>query len=236
MKDVLSKVTQYLFYILVGIVLAWTASLTLAIGFKLFPQDAITPFFILALYDLGALIWLLVFIFKAQGLAQRAIAFIAMAIDLIGVVFLSGAELFLGGQELTEIPAGLGTFVVWAVALSTLANVVAIYAYHLSDPDTASAIRMRNLQDRVTNEALNQIEADVTAQAMDLAAMIKPRLRANLMADLRLTGGTTEPQIIDVIAKGADPVVAYAADVASTPIIEHADIGNGNPTIARMSH
>lgn len=238
MKDVLSKVTVYLFYILVGIVLAWTASLTLAIGFELFPADPVTPFFMLALYDGGALIWLLVFIFKAQGMAQRAIALLIMIVDLIGVVFLSGAELFLGGQELTSIPDGLGTFVVWAVALSTLANVFAIYAFHLADPETSSAIRMRNLQDKVTDEALKQIETDVTAEAMDLAALIKPRLRANLMADLRLTEGTTEPTIIDVTARNTgapEPVVAYAADVASMSAIDGASIGTVNPTTARSS-
>lgn len=218
MRDVLKTASKYLFYVLAGVILLWTASLTLEVATKLLPGDRLTPFFMLALFDAGALAWALVFLFQAEGLPQRAISLLLMMADLIGVIGMSIAALFLSGQELTQIPPGLGTLIVWAVGIWTAINVAAIYAYHIADPEEMQEIRLRSLQDRVTDEAIRQVEAEVHVQATELAAGIAAGMKADVMARLRLPA-----TIIDVTSH-TEQTTSYAAD-----------IGNSDPTTARNS-
>ena len=70
MRDVLKTASKILFYALALVVLLWTAGLTLDLAVQLLPGESLMPFFILALFDGGALAWCLVFLFQAQGLAQ----------------------------------------------------------------------------------------------------------------------------------------------------------------------
>jgi apolipoprotein N-acyltransferase len=186
MKDVLSTVSKILFYALALAVVVWTASLTVSLVSRLLPGDTMTPFFALALFDGGALVWFLAFMFSAAGLPQRAISLLAMVLDLIGVIGVSIAELFLGGQQLASIPDGLGNLVVWAVGLWTALNLVALYAYHLADPDEMTEIRIRSLQDQVQAQALEQVESMVRDEASGLAGVIAADLRSDVLARLRL--------------------------------------------------
>ena len=88
MKQLLKTIGAILFYIFILAVAGWTASLTLAEVRVILPNDPITPYFALALFDGGALTWLLVFLGHAKGLAQRAIAIMLLVLDLAGVVCL----------------------------------------------------------------------------------------------------------------------------------------------------
>ena len=218
MRDVLKTVSKILFYALATAMLIWTAGLTLGLATQLLPGDSLMPFFILAVFDAGALTWALMFLFQAQGLAQRAISLLLMILDLIGVISMSIAALFLSGQALTAIPQGLGTLVVWMVGIWTALNVAAIYAYHIADPEEMQEIRLRSLQDRVTDEAIRQVEAEVHVQATELAAGIAATMKADVLARLRLPA-----TIIDVTAN-TEQTTSYAAD-----------IGNSDPTTARNS-
>jgi hypothetical protein len=231
MRDVVKVCSKILFYALAAAIFAWTCSLTIALVSRLLPGDAITPFFALAIFDIGALAWALVFLFQAAGLPQRAISLLAMVLDIAGVILMSIGELFLGGQQLTAIPEGLGTIVVWAVGLWTAANLVAIYAYHIADPDEMAEIRIRSMQDKIQDEALNQVEAQAHVEAQMLAAQIAKTNYADLLARLRLPSATAD-RVIDATAHDV-PVsvqaVQYAADTVT-------DIGTpGNPTKAGKS-
>ena len=223
MRDVLKTASKILFYALALVVLLWTAGLTLDLAVQLLPGESLMPFFILALFDGGALAWCLVFLFQAQGLAQRAISLLMMVMDLIGVIGMSIAALFLSGQQLTAIPEGLGTLVVWTVGVWTALNVAAIYAFHIADPEEMQEIRLRTLQDKVTDEAIRQVETDVHLQAQSLAGQIAAGMRADVLARLRLPAGvdTSTGAVIDVTPVNTEPVVRYASDVPE-----------GTPTIA----
>jgi hypothetical protein len=187
MGDILKTVTKFLFYALAGLLFVWTSSLTVRLVGRLLPGDPVTPWFALALFDIGALTWLMVFLKNAQGLPQRAVTLVAFLADLAGVFFVAAGELFLGGQTLAAIPAQLGTLVVWAVIGYTAANLAAVYAYHLTDPDELQEIKMRSMQDKVRDEALKQVEANVTEQTRQLASEIADRMYTDVVARLRLT-------------------------------------------------
>ncbi len=55
MKQVSATIGKIVFYIFVLAVAAWTASLTLGEMRAILPNDPITPYFALALFDGGAL-------------------------------------------------------------------------------------------------------------------------------------------------------------------------------------
>jgi hypothetical protein len=187
MKAVIGWISKAMFYILAAAVVIWTGSLTVALVARVLPGDAVTPFFALALFDGGAIVWLLAFLFHAEGLPQRGVTLLTMVLDLIGVIGVSMAEMFMGGQQLTAVPEGLGTLVVWGVGGFTAINLLAVYMYHLTEPSGLLAIRERTIQDRVNDEAFRQVEERVQIQAQQLAAEISDGMYAALVARLRLT-------------------------------------------------
>ena len=229
MRDVVKVASKILFYALALAVLGWTASLTIALVSRLLPGDVMTPFFALALFDGGALAWALTFLFQAQGLPQRAISLLAMVLDIVGVIMMSIGEIFLGGQQLTAIPDGLGTLVVWVVGIWTALNLIAIYSFHIADPAEMAEIRIRSMQDKIQDEALNQAESMAHINAQQLAGILAATNYADLLARLRLPSVTAD-RVIDVTP--TEPAVSqYASEVsADTGTVETVD-----PTPARTS-
>lgn len=71
---------------------------------------------------------------------QRSISVIMLVICLAGVVLLSAGRLLDGGQEMIKVSSSLSAAVVYGVIGATLANLAAIYAFHISDPDTMEEI------------------------------------------------------------------------------------------------
>lgn len=184
-------------YVFAIVVILWTASLTLSLVSRLLPGDDITPFFALALFDGGALVWLVVFIVKAQGLMQRATALIMTTLDLLGVGFMSFAELYLGGQTFAEVPPELGKLVIWGVGIYTMLNVVAIYAFHITDPAVSQEIEIRTEQDKIQSEAMEQARARLQARSISLGNRLADRLERQAMYNLRLTDGEPAGPVID---------------------------------------
>jgi hypothetical protein len=213
MKQLTGTIGKILFWIFVVALFFWTASLSLAALRTILPGDPIKPYVGLVLTDIGALTWLLVFIAQAQGLPQRAVSLIMFIIDLAGVILLSAYHLLTGGQTLAEVPAEMGTAVIWGVIGLTLANLAAAYFYHLAEPQTWKAIEFGVLTDRLQKEALQQATRNVEAEAQKLGAILAARATADLKYQLRLPMSDFEqaehshmdlpaPKVID--AKAAD--------------------------------
>jgi hypothetical protein len=146
----------------------------------------ITPYFALALFDGGALAWLSAFIYKAKGMQQRTTALLMTCLDLAGVLLMVAGRIFTGGQELTDIPAGLGQAVIYGLIGATLLNLAAVYYYHLNEPDTVEAIEAQSLEDELTEEALRQARAQIKREAQALGFTLAARVTANIKYRMRL--------------------------------------------------
>lgn len=186
MKQLAKAIGKILFWIFILAVAGWTASLTLAEVKAILPGDPITPYFALALFDGGAVTWLLVFIGHAKGLTQRAISLLLLVLDLAGIVILSAGRLLMGGQTLADVPKELGANMVYALIGATLINLIAIYAFHVSDPETMQTIELQTLDDSIQAEAMSQARANIEAEVQELAAIIAARSTARLKYALRL--------------------------------------------------
>jgi hypothetical protein len=180
MKEVVRTIAKIFFGIFVAGLLAWTASLTVAEVKEILPNDPITPYFALVLFDGGALTWLGVWIYLARGLYQRAIALMIMIVDLAGVVLLAAGRLLMGGQDITNTPENLGMTIIWGVIGVTLANVTALYVYHLSEPEVLAAIESGILEDTLRQEAQEQAKDRIRGEAKVLGGLLALRESALL--------------------------------------------------------
>ncbi len=186
MKKIFNVIGKIIFYIFLVLVFAWTASLTIAEVAIILPNDKIAPYFALALFDGGSLAWLMAWIGHAKGTPQRAISLVMLVIDLAGVALLSAGRLFMGGQTLTEAPENLGLYVVYGIAIVTICNVIAAYAFHIADPEIIEQIETGILEDTLREEAQEQARANIEAEARELGAILAARATGALKYRLRL--------------------------------------------------
>jgi len=184
MKSVLATVTKFLFYVFCIVIFGWTASLTLDFVSTVLPNDTIQQYAALAVFDAGALIWLLVFLFKAQGLGQRAISLIMTIADLIGVGVMTIAALFLSGQQYTQVPASLGEIALWTIAISTFANVAMAYAFHITEPSASEEITRGVAADKVKAQALKYLETSLDEIGAQVGAELGETLKAEALRSL----------------------------------------------------
>ena len=211
MKQLNAQIGKIIFYVFVLAVFGWTASLTLGEMKAILPNDPITPYFALALFDSGALAWLMAWVGHARGLMQRAISAIMLVVCLAGVVLLSAGRLMDGGQTMVTVSTSLSAAVVYGVIGATLANLAAIYAFHVSDPDTMEEIETGLLSDTLRAEAQKQATASIESQAKELGAILAARATGQLKYNLRLPMGTAE------VAQKDNFIDATARDVETQP-------------------
>ncbi len=217
MNKIFKFIAGLFFGVFIIAVAIWTASLTLAEVKEILPSDPITPYFALMLFDGGAVAWLGAWLFLARGIPQRGITLVMLVVDLLGVALLSAGRLFMGGQSLTEAPESLGLLVVYGLALSTLLNLAALYAYHIADPDNIESIETALLEDTLRDEALSQAKATIEGEAQQLGAILAARATGRLKYRLGLPMGDTEAAA--VIADNSQPAADPAPmQILSSPI------------------
>lgn len=188
-------------------VVLWTASLTLEVMSYVLPNNPVVKYFALAIYDIGALVWLGLYTYQAKGTPQRGISLLLFMVDFAGVVLMTAGGVYLGGQTLASVPVWMGGAIVNAVIFSTLANVGGAYYYHLSNPGTREAIQAQELEDHLTAEAMRQARANVQREARQLGAIMARRATARIKYRLALPmsqderaewdGETIEGQVIE---------------------------------------
>ena len=203
MKKLSTTIGKIFFYIFILAVMGWTASLTIAEMKAILPNDPITPYFALALFDGGAIAWLMAWIGHARGLMQRSVSVIMLVIDLGGVVLLSAGRLLAGGQTMADIPASLAAAVIYGVIGATLANLAAIYVFHISDPDIMEDIETSILEDTLRAEAMKQAQQNIEAQAQELGAILAARATGKLKYRLALPMADDEARAV-IDAKSED--------------------------------
>lgn len=190
--------------------IVWTSSLTMGIMDIVLPNNPAAKYYALALYDGGALVWLGMYAYKARGVPQHGISLLLFGLDFLGVILMTAAGVYMGGQSLADIPAWMGSAVVLGVIASTLANVGGAYYYKLNDPDTRESIQAQSLEDTISEEAMQQARANVEREARALGQIMATRATARLKYRLALPMTETERAAWDgeIIEVNADDIPA----------------------------
>ena len=182
----MKKISEYIGKGLTGLfvlgLLVWAANLTILAVRAAMPEQPLTPYLALVLFDGGALAWMQIFLKQSKGTPQRAAAILMTVLDLAGVIAMSA-----GGLHLIASNA-ISKILLWA----TLTNVSAWYWYKLSSPDNIEAIHAQSLEDELTEEALRQAQLNVKAQAVQLGAILASRVTSNIKYRLRLPMSASE--------------------------------------------
>lgn len=163
MKQLFAKAV---FYGVAAILVLWTGTLTYGFVSSVLPNmHWLVPLFALVVFDVGMLAWLVVFLDYAEGTPQRTISVALCLFDFAGVSLMVFAEVFMGGQELAEVPAMLGESALWGIAIWTVVNVLGVLGFHLTSPEARKSIKLKSLQDQVFDLAMLKLESKVDSMA-----------------------------------------------------------------------
>lgn len=179
-----------LFYLLAASLLMWTGRLTISLVSTILPDMPYAPVFALALFDFGVFIWLAVYIYKAAGISQRIISILMTLADLVGVGLVSILEIYMGGQELVDIPAEMPEMAILALGIWTMLNLAAVVAFHLTDPQSTEAIIIGVERDKIRSAALVALENSMSEIAEELGQELGADLKASVLASMRLADPT----------------------------------------------
>lgn len=174
----------------------------------------------LALFDVGALGWLMYFAHGARGNAQRATAALAGVACLVLTLIAASTHLLIA-QTLVSVPAWAGQVVIGSIVLALVINLVAATANHMTHPDTLRAMREQAIEDErreaieraqqsVFREALRQAEAKVASQASAVSEKLSAEFATDAVRDMlaMTANGANTP----VSTNGHTPAHAFAAE------------------------
>lgn len=185
MKSLNRTIAKFAFYTVAVVLLGWTASLTYAFVSQALPDMPwFVPLLSLIVFDVGMVAWMVVFLSYAEGAGQRSIAILACVMDLIGVALLVLAEILLGGQQMATAPAQLGEYAIWGIAAWTVANVVAVVAFHLLAPEARVQMALQAEKDAVFEAALEMLTQRRVENGAQLAEVLSADMFSRLKADL----------------------------------------------------
>lgn len=205
-KNLMQTVTKVIFYLLAATLLLWTSSMTLAFVSAALPNLPIARYFALAIFDVGSIAWLAIFIYSAEGIPQRATAFILAIVDLLGVGLMVMAELLTGGQTITQVSTDLGSIALYGIGIWTIANLVGVFAYHMTDPETMHRIAQRSSQDKITARSLKLLDARMDEIADEVSEQLAGRMVGETLLRLSATSkryGTNNH--VPIVENGVEP-------------------------------
>lgn len=183
MKAIWKGISKVLFYAISLALLVYAAARSLEFVTATLPADQqIVGYLALAATSGGAVAWLLVFMYSAQGTGQKVISGLMTGIDLLGEFALFTFETLRSSGQAGMIEA-LAPEEVQMVILGLSAliavNILATFAYHIVDPEHARDMREAAVKDDLENKALTLIEKRGSELASDLA----PKLAEQWTAD-----------------------------------------------------
>lgn len=183
MKLLWKAIATVLFYAISGALLGYAAMRSLDfITSTLPPEQQLTGYLALAATSGGMIGWLLVFLYKAEGVGQKTTAALMVVIDLLGEIALFTFDtLYQTGQAgmTTALTASEVRTVVLGLSGLIGLNILATVAFHLVEPDNIKAMRESFVRDRLENDALKLIEK----RGDELAQKMAPALAEQWAAD-----------------------------------------------------
>ena len=162
MKEFWKGLASVLFYVISGALLVYAASRSLDFIVSTLPPDQqMIGYLALAATSGGMIAWLMIFIYKAEGLGQKIIAAIMVMVDMGGEFALYTFDtLYRSGESgmiSTLSPEEIRTVILGLSVLIAI-NIVASVAFHLVNPENLRAMRESFVRDQLENKALKEIE------------------------------------------------------------------------------
>lgn len=172
MKSLLNWIGSIAFYVLSAGLVVYAGSRSLDfIQSTLPPEQKMIGWLGLLASEGGAIIWLVVFLKQSQGVPQKGIAVLMAMADMVGSIALFTFDTLIRSAQNGAIVALTQDDVKNVIlALSGLIglNLVAVFAFHVAEPENMRKMREDAAHDAVQSSLLQQIEdnADNLAKEM----------------------------------------------------------------------
>lgn len=186
MKLFWKSVATVLFYVISGALLVYAGSRSLDFIVQTLPPDQqVIGYLALAATSGGMIAWLLVFMFKAEGLGQKVTAGIMVVVDMLGEFALFTMDtLYQSGESgMTGklLPEEIRAVILGMSALIAL-NILATVIFHLVDSDHMRTMREGFVKDKLEDDALKLVEKRGNELAQTLAPQIAEQWAADFEA------------------------------------------------------
>jgi len=213
-----------------GLALVFAAVMLVFTGWRTYhlpqltsPGEVILPALGLVVFDVGFVVWTLVFMHVAQGIPQRAVALSGAVADLLLVIAAVVADLFLHGQTLANVPDWMGLAALITVSIAVSVNVTLVFLFHLTAPaildglrqrarDDAVADAMRREEDATVDLALNKLKGKRQEIADTVADGKADEMLASLLERMQATQYARRPALPKPARNGQTPEAMYAAE------------------------
>jgi hypothetical protein len=119
----------------------------------------------------GAIIWLVVFLKQASGIPQKAISALSAIVDMFGSISLFTFDtLFRSGQsgQIMALTQDDIRNVILALSLLIGLNLIAVFFFHITEPDNLRQMREDAAHDAVQDSLLKQIEENAEKLAKEM--------------------------------------------------------------------
>jgi hypothetical protein len=186
MKSVMKYVALIAFALFALAVFALMMSFSYAALGRVYPGNMINQVMGLVLFDIGAVVWLITFAFKAEGGMQRAGALVCFIADFIGTLVLVALEVLIGGQTYVAVEPWVGQMLIYVFIAATVFNLAGIYFHHVMDPVVQSEIEDQSLIDDLQAEARRQAGEQNKIDTHDVGAQLAQRIQNNVRSRLGL--------------------------------------------------
>ena len=180
--------SKALFYVVAAVLVIWTGSLTYLFIEQALPTQTVTRYFALVVFDVGMVSWLLIFMFGAEGIAQRGIAFLLSLFDLVGVGLMVYAAIFLSGQMLATVSGNIGLYTLYAVVIWTIINLFGVWGFHYAEPENLKRMRIRSSQDMLFSKSLKKLEQKMEAMSDNVSEELSEGMKTEVLHQVGYTG------------------------------------------------
>lgn len=189
-QTVLSFIAKGAFGLLMIVLIVLNASYGLSFISRIFPTNVVIQWASLIIFDGGALVWFMVFLFLAEGTAQRGTALSGAVLDLIGAGAIAFAEVFTSGSSFValdpEMVSGLQVVVTYAIPLWTISNVVLTYIFHVSSPAMTQQMKAREAQDKILEQSFYMLNRKMGTISQGLADRMSEDMVQNILAEMNI--------------------------------------------------
>lgn len=197
MKKVLGSAAGILFAVFSIAILGLLMTMTFGALGKLFPGNFVNQIWGLVLFDIAAMIWALVFVYKSESTMQYALAAIGFIAAFLGTLGMVAVEVLLGGQDFVTVEDWVGQFLVYGFVIMTALHSALLYAHHATAPDIREKIDVGIARGEIVTEAISQATKSLEEHKAALAQSIHADIVAQVKRDLGLARGG---QVLDLPA------------------------------------
>ncbi|MBI1792966.1 MAG: hypothetical protein HYR70_02080 [Chloroflexi bacterium] len=198
MKKVIASAAGILFAVFSVAILGLLMSLTFGALGMLFPGSFTNQIWGLVLFDIAAMVWALVFVFKSESTSQYAIAAIGFIAAFLGTLGMVAVDVMLGGQTYVKVEDWVGQWLVYGFVIMTAIHSALLYAHHATAPNISEKINVGIARGEIVSEAVKQATQSLEVQKAELAKTIHEDIVNQVKRDLGLSRAGR--QVIDLPA------------------------------------